>query len=125
MTHYEIPAEALEYFALRDTVAELLKEAGVKKHSRHAVAEVLIEAGVIDLAAFDVTVEEDESDTDSFEVGSRVIWANTPGRIVTLDEEGLAGFVADGRSTVRSVPLAWLTLADPQSVESEAGDDRG
>lgn len=58
MTHLDRSPEVERYFALRDKVARLLKEAGVKKAARGYVAEVLIDAGVIDFGE----LEAEESD---------------------------------------------------------------
>lgn len=108
MTRYEIPAEAVEYFALRDTVAELLKEAGVKKHSRHAVAEVLLEAGVIDLGAFEI--EEDEE--HQLAVGDTAVWNGLRGEVL-LVTDGTASWKMYGKETIREVPVEWLTYEEP------------
>lgn len=56
MTKPVLTDELAAYFELRDKVAVLLKEAGVKKRARHFVAEVLIDAGVIDFAELDDAV---------------------------------------------------------------------
>lgn len=56
MTRAILTDELAAYFELRDKVAILLKAAGVKKRARHYVAEVLIDAGVIDFAELDEAV---------------------------------------------------------------------
>lgn len=56
MTRSIVTDEMAQYFELRDKVAALLKVAGVKKRARHYVAEVLIDAGVIDFAELDEAV---------------------------------------------------------------------
>lgn len=119
MTNYKIPDEAMEYFVLRDTLAQLLGDAGVKKHSRSAVAEILIDAGVIDvgLVLQEVgTQEEDEA--HEWKVGDRAVWNGTHGRI-TAAVPGLDSvtFRADGRETERDIPADWLA---PEEASDEA-----
>lgn len=112
MTHLDRSPEVERYFALRDKVARLLKEAGVKKAARGYVAEVLIDAGVIDFGELETEDEKGEDLTARYldkEVEVELELAGGPivtrGKIVTTYGNGLLGFWARGTRVEQAITI--------------------
>lgn len=135
MTHID-PAlieAAIPYFETRAKVAALLKEAGVKKHAREYVAEVLLDAGVIDLdelahLAPDEEPEVAASDTLAAEWLDKTAWWNDrEGMVVAVDAGGERAMWYSKTGTAQAsarrwLPLSWLTHEAPMMTTPEPDD---
>lgn len=125
MTHID-PAlieAAIPYFETRAKVAALLKEAGVKKHAREYVAEVLLDAGVIDLDELAQLAPDEEPELAAGALTKEWLdkpawWNEQEGVITAVDEEGERAQWGDGRMT-RWIPVSWLShqAAGPTAEE--------
>lgn len=122
MTKPILTDELAQYFELRDKVAALLKVAGVKKRARHYVAEVLIDAGVIDFAELEEAVTLDGAphgeaqDADALEAALEAFVGRT---FSGYGQAIQARAAADGsgaevliRSADFDVPDQWVTIAE-------------
>lgn len=120
MTKPIVTDELAAYFELRDKVAALLKVAGVKKRARHYVAEVLIDAGVIDFAELEEAVSIDGgaevAEADRLEAALEGFVGKTfPGygqavaARVADDESGAEVLV---RSSDFDAPDRWVSVAE-------------
>lgn len=125
MTHID-PAlieAAIPYFETRAKVAALLKEAGVKKHAREYVAEVLLDAGVIDLDELAQLAPDEEPELAAGALTKEWLdkpawWNEQEGVVWLIDEDGSRAQWSNGRVT-RWLPVSWLTheAAGPTAEE--------
>lgn len=130
MTHID-PAlieAAIPYFETRAKVAALLKEAGVKKHAREYVAEVLLDAGVIDLDELAQLAPDEEPEEAISPIAEwmdkTAWWSKREGRVTAINtEKELALFQSRGWSgPARWIPLSWLSHEEPLMPTSETDD---
>lgn len=118
MTKPILTDELAAYFELRDKVAALLKEAGVKKRARHYVAEVLIDAGVIDFAELEEAVSLDDGD-DLLNAAQSDLLGDFVGKTFPGYGQVVAGRTDDEsgpevliRSAEFDVPDRWVSVAE-------------
>lgn len=133
MTHID-PAlieAAIPYFETRAKLAAMLKQAGVKKHAREYVAEVLLDAGVIDLDELAQLAPDNEEPAGAVGDELAAEWLDKPawwnqleGVIVATNGDDMTvQWMPPGGSPRwgRWLPVSWVTHEKP--VDTDAGPD--